>query len=72
MKWEGLRRGGMRYNPTGFTVRTKLKWRPDVVPRKRLHKHARPDKEKGRPDEATLLSGQPEHRPDASHTKKKF
>jgi hypothetical protein len=39
------------------------------VPRKRSHKHARPDKENGRPDELTLSSGQPEP-PTGCFTKK--
>jgi hypothetical protein len=35
-----------------------LKWRSDEVPRKRSQKHARLDKDKERPDESTLPSGQ--------------
>jgi len=71
-EWEGCDAGRMWFNPTGFTVRTELKRRPNGVPRRRSQKHAHPDKKNGCPDESTLPSGQPESSSERfTHTKLK-
>lgn len=79
----GCGAGRTRFNPTGFTVRTKLKLHPDVVPR-RDRKNAlvrtrriniwtnqlyRPDNQTNRPDIQEHRLDVTKHRPGTSHKK---